>query len=117
MWLVKLFTGFLGGPISDISDDIRRAHQASLDAKTDSETLTHETRRHQLSMQRDAMIRSKGAVIMRASFGIPFVVYLWKLVIWDKVLGWGVTDPLSSTLEYVLFAIVGFYFLTKLIKN
>ena len=52
--------------------------------------------------------------IMRAGFGLPPMIYLAKLYLWDKVLGWGVTDPLSPELWNVLWTVVGFYFLDQI---
>ena len=52
--------------------------------------------------------------IMRAGFGIPPMIYLSKLYLFDKVLGWGTTGPLSPELWNVLWTVVGFYFLDQI---
>lgn len=50
--------------------------------------------------------------IVQALFAVPFVIYLWKLIVWDKVLGWGVTDGLGAYETTLSGIVVGFYFLT-----
>ena len=34
--------------------------------------------------------------IIRPLFALPLIVYFWKILIWDKVLGWGSTDALTG---------------------
>lgn len=26
----------------------------------------------------------------------PLIIFIWKVVVWDKVLGWGTTDPITG---------------------
>ncbi|MGH7175589.1 MAG: 3TM-type holin [Minisyncoccia bacterium] len=50
---------------------------------------------------------------VRPAFAFPFVVFTWKIVIWDKVLGsWthGSTDPLDPNMWNVFMAVVIAYF-------
>lgn len=46
----------------------------------------------------------------RPLFAFIFVIYIGKCVVWDKVLGWGSTDPLSPELANIEMLIVGGYF-------
>lgn len=34
--------------------------------------------------------------IIRPLFAVPLALYWSKIVIWDKMLGWGTTDPLTG---------------------
>jgi hypothetical protein len=52
--------------------------------------------------------------IVRALFAAPVAIYYAKLFLWDKVLGWGSTDALSSDLTHVSWVVIGFYFLTTI---
>ncbi|MCR4332284.1 MAG: hypothetical protein NUV34_06210, partial [Sulfuricaulis sp.] len=67
--------------------------------------------------QRDVLVvesASNGpASWIRPLFAFPFVVYNGKLVLWDKVLGWGTTDPLSAELFQIEMIIIGAFFLTR----
>ena len=31
---------------------------------------------------------------IRPLLALPIVIYYWKIIVWDKVLGWGSTDPI-----------------------
>jgi hypothetical protein len=46
----------------------------------------------------------------RPMFAFIFIVYVGKCVIWDKVLGWGSTDPLSPELANIEMIVIGGYF-------
>lgn len=45
-------------------------------------------------------------------FALPFVIYCWKAIAWDKVIMNGATstDPITGTLGTVFIMIVTFYF-------
>lgn len=45
-------------------------------------------------------------------FALPYVLYTWKAVFWDKVVTGGTTstDPINGTLGTVFIMIVTFYF-------
>jgi hypothetical protein len=47
----------------------------------------------------------------RPLFAAPFIIFAWKVVVWDKVLGWGTTDALTGAVAdwagYVLVAYFG----------
>jgi hypothetical protein len=34
--------------------------------------------------------------MFRPLLALPIVIYFWKVIVWDKVLGWGVTDPITG---------------------
>lgn len=46
----------------------------------------------------------------RPLFAFAFVIYVWKLVVWDKVLGLGSTDALSPELSQWAMIIISAYF-------
>ena len=32
--------------------------------------------------------------VIRPLLALPVIIYLWKVIVWDKVLAWGTTDPI-----------------------
>ena len=46
----------------------------------------------------------------RPLFAFAFVVYVWKVVVWDKVLGWGTTDALSGDVAQWAMMVLTAYF-------
>jgi len=54
---------------------------------------------------------------VRIGFASPFVIYVWKLVVWDKTLGLGATDPLSEDLMTLMWIVVAGYFADGIVKK
>lgn len=111
MW--KLILSFLSGPLSSISDDLKEAYKAKLEAQNDKVRMAAEERIAVLEARKSSILAAQSNPIerfVRIGFAFPFIVYINKLVLWDKVLEWGVTDPLSSELSYILMIILGGYF-------
>ena len=71
-----------------------------------------------LETQRDIKIAQSERVqaidaFVRVGFAFPVAAYLWKLLVWDKVLNFltdGKTDDLTNNQWWVVFVVVGFYF-------
>lgn len=102
-----------GGGIAAIGKELRLAHEAKLKAANDSERIAADQRIKELETQREIITtaqKDKAERWVRIAIAFPFVVYLWKLVLWDKVLELGVTDPLSPMLTEVLWIVLGGYF-------
>jgi len=113
--MLGLFTSLLGlaDPISRIAGKIADARIASIQASTDKERIEQEERVKALEARRDVLkAESDGRVngIIRALLAAPIVVFLWKVIIWDKVLALGTTDDLSENLWYVTMMVLGFYY-------
>lgn len=48
--------------------------------------------------------------MIRPLFAAPFIIFLFKIIVWDKVLGLGRTDPLDPNVWAVFMIVVGAYF-------
>lgn len=100
-----------------LASEIRGAYRDRLAATNDSERLEAEQRIAQLEARRDALASGgRLSAIVQAAWALPFIVYNAKLLLFDKVLGLGTTDPLSPELYQVQMIIVGFYFLSRMFK-
>lgn len=100
-------------PLTKITGQIAQVRLEAEKAKTDKDRIAAYERIKSLEARREVLVKSSDSQfngIIRGLFALPFVIYTWKLIIWDKVLGWGITDPLSEMLTYLLMVIVGFYF-------
>ncbi len=105
-----------GGGIKAIGGELRAAYEAKLKAQTDAEKLQAEETIARLEAQQSILIAEQGRWLtawVRPMIALPFVLYLWKLILWDKVLGWGSTDDLSPQLWQMMTVIIGAYFLTR----
>lgn len=36
---------------------------------------------------------SKALMFLILGFALPWMIFEWKVILWDKILGWGSTDP------------------------
>ena len=96
--------------IDRLSSTALQWHADSLRAENDARASEVEAAKVRL----DGYIRDRAATIeaMKAAqgswvtFAAPPGLYLAKLYVWDKMLGWGSTDPLSPFLENLTITIV-----------
>lgn len=56
-------------------------------------------------------VKDRGTRYLQYLFGYPLGVYYAKIILWDKVLGLGRTDPLQGDVGTYSLWIVGFLFL------
>lgn len=118
MW--KLLLGFFTGPLSEISNDLKEAYQSKLIAANDAERLAVQERITLLEARKSIVLAAQSDPVerwVRIGFTLPFIVYVNKVVLWDKVLGWGVTDALSDNFAWIMMTILGGYFLETAIKR
>ena len=111
--LISVLLKFLGVGLPAIINEIQKERTKQLDAKTEQEKIASSERIKVLEAKRDVLIKSHDDRVntyVRALWAAPFIIYVWKLILWDKVLGWGATDSLSPTLEYILWTTLGGYF-------
>jgi hypothetical protein len=112
-WLASL----IGGPIVN---GLIAGYKARLAADNTSERiaadlaareLAVESRERELSAQ--VVIAEEGrwyTALPRPLFALAFIIYVWKVVVWDKVLGLGSTDPLSGDVAQWAMIVLTAYF-------
>lgn len=108
---IKALLGFKG-----IAEQLATAYAAKTNAQTEQQRIAADERIRHLEAMQAIVVAEQGSWLtrwVRPAFAFPFVVYIWKIVLIDKVLGWGVTDPLSDNLTTILVTIVGAYFITR----
>lgn|SRR5574341_53650 len=111
-----ILSWLLGGGIAAIGKQITAAYDMKLKAQNDHERVEAEKQIALLEAQQAVLIAEQGSWLtrwIRPAFALPFVVYIWKLVFFDKILGWGVTDDLSPDLWKLFWIIVGAFFLAR----
>ena len=112
--------GFISGPLKSISNDLKQAYQAKLNAANDAERLAVDERINILEARKSIILASQEHPIgrwVRALFAVPCIVYTWKLIIYDKVFALGATDTLSPELWQLFWIIVGGFFIDSTIKG
>lgn len=112
-WLGNL----LGGPFAKAAVD---AYRARLTAENASEkiaadlvarTIDVEARERDLAGK--LIVAEQGrwyTALPRPLFAGAFIIYVWKVVVWDKVLGLGATDPLTGAVADWAMIVLTAYF-------
>jgi hypothetical protein len=112
-WLGNL----LGGPFAKAAID---AYRAKLSADNASEKIAADLAARELQVeQREGEIAAQlvtaeqGAwytALPRPLFAYAFVIYAWKVVVWDFVLGLGSTKPLTGDIAQWAMIVLTAYF-------
>lgn len=116
----SLLKWFVGGGISSIGEQINRWQAIKAKAANDHERLEADKMLATLEASKQVIMQAQRDPIerfIRIGFALPFVVYNAKLVLWDKVLEMGMTDPLSPALLQVQTVVLGGYFLHSIVRG
>ena len=112
-WLGNL----LGGPFAKAAVD---AYRTKLTAENTSEKIAADLAARELDVEkREAELASQVVIaeqgrwytaLPRPLFAFAFVIYVWKVVVWDKVLGLGSTAALSGDVAQWAMIVLTAYF-------
>lgn len=115
----RILAWVASGGLSGITTALQQAYEARLRAQTDSEKLATDLKIRELESRRDVILAAQADRYerwVRIGFATPFIAYNAKLLVYDKMLGWGVTDPLSPELSQIQMVVLGGYFLFATVK-
>jgi hypothetical protein len=112
-WLGNL----LGGPFAKAALD---AYRAKLTAENTSEKIAADLAAREMSVEQrerelaaEVLVAEQGrwyTALPRPLFAFAFIIYVWKVVVWDKVLGLGTTDALSGDVSQWAMIVLTAYF-------
>lgn len=124
MWftVAKWFAGFVTGPVFE---NVLKGYQAKLAAGNTSERISGDLAARELTVQqRELELQTQYRIAEIGHWYEPdklmgyFVaLYFGKLLVWDKVLGLGVTDPLGGFAATTSNLVVSFYFAKRGFEN
>jgi len=103
-------------PLKHVTDRIAEVRIAKESTKSNREKLRADITLKQLEARQQVLIAEQQHRLtrwIRPAIAAPFAIYVWKVVVWDKVLGLGVTDPLDDRMWWIATTVVGAYFLTR----
>ncbi len=112
-WLGNL----LGGPFAKAAVD---AYRARLAAENTSEKVAADLAARELEVEQrerelaaQILVAEQGrwyTALPRPLFAFAYIIYVWKTVVWDKVLGLGTTDALSGDVAQWAMIVLTAYF-------
>ena len=100
MW--SIITKIAGGLIGPLAKEARLAAQDWHNARTEAQKSEAAQRMNQVNAWRDDKAREKAMVVLVWPLAVllsAYVLYFLKLIVWDKLLEWGTTEPLSADLK------------------
>ena len=127
MWILTILKFFGGLDIGGLVNSAVQAYSAKQDAGVKKDQIdtdlvakaaTLSVQEAQLNEQ--IIIAEQGnwlTRMARPAIAFPFILYLWKVIIWDKVLGWGVTDALGNNLDTIMGTIIASYFIGRTVEK
>jgi hypothetical protein len=115
--LLAWIGNLLGGPFARAAVD---AYRAKLSAENTSEKVAADLAARELDVEQrerelatQVVIAEQGrwyTALPRPLFAGAFIIYIWKVVVWDKVLGLGATDPLTGDVSQWAMIVLTAYF-------
>src|ERR1700732_2039239 len=112
-WLGNL----LGGPFAKAAVD---AYRAKLTAENTADKIAADLAARELAVEEreralatQVLIAEQGNAFTRAVrplWALPFVICTWKVIIFDKVLALGSTDPLTGFVATLAVTVAAAYF-------
>lgn len=114
--MLVLLKSLLGWVTGDLTQSLTKAYEMKLKAETEAGKLASEERIKTLQAKQAIIVAEQAHGVtrfVRPAFAFVAWVYFAKIVLWDKVLGMGVTDPLGPITEAAFLAIIGSYFISR----
>ena len=101
MW--SFVASLLGGPVVN---GLIAAYKAKLDAANTTDHIAADLAAKEIEAEIAARAQASAIIvaeqgrwwtaIIRPLAALPVVIYIWKVIVVDKVLGWGTTDPITG---------------------
>jgi|GEM_PF-792434 len=109
-----------GGVVKQFTDPLLEAYRAKLSAQNDAERLAAEQQiafyQGQITLAREAA-QSDRWYSPRSLMAYCATIVVGKLLVWDTVLGLGVTPDPGSIVNGIVLTIIGFYFGAKALSD
>jgi hypothetical protein len=101
MW--TWLAGLIGGPVVN---GLINAYKAKLDAANTRDHIAADLAAKEIEAEIEARKQASAIIIaeqgrwytaiIRPLLTLPVIIYFWKVIVWDKVLGFGATDPITG---------------------
>jgi len=116
--MIRLVLKWLtGGGLNGLAAELRKAHLDTLNAANNADRIAAQERVNSLALQMAAQTRGQATWLPklgRFAWFMLFLAYFGKIIVWDKMLGWGATPDLTPQQWWLVYTVMGFYFLRDL---
>ena len=114
--LTKLLSLLGVGAVKALTQNAQEAYETYINAANDKDRIAAEERMYLINARLEILKveqRSRMTSWIRPAIAFPVVVLIWKLVLWDTVLGLGVTPYPGDLVKWLMLTVVGAYLLTR----
>lgn len=109
--MFKFLQTLVGAFTGDVAEQLAKAYASKNNAETEQQRIQADLKISELlNRQKNRELGGKLTAWVQAIWAAPFIIYTWKLVVWDKVFAAGTTDALSSDLLNMQMRIITLYF-------
>ncbi len=121
--MLQLILGFVGNWIPGLGKVLVDAYKVKVDAANTSQRIAADLAQRELAVQEKEQ-EVRGLVLVaeqghwmtrwvRPIWALPFIIWTWKVVFWDIVMGWGTTPELKGITANLALLIAGAYFIGR----
>lgn len=103
-------------PMKSVISEIAKYQTIKLNSKSEIARVEANERLTYLKIRQEVLLaeqKSRLTRFIRPLFAMPFIIFNFKVVVYDKVLGLGTTDNLSEQFWQLQMIVFGAYFLTR----
>ena len=114
--LVKILGFFTSTAFGSITEQLKEAYRMKLEAQTNEAKLEADQYIAHLQAQQQVLLAEQGRWYtswIRPAMAFPVILYIWKLIIWDTILQWGVTQNPGECVNWIVITVIGAYMLTR----
>ena len=119
--MIRVILSWLtGGGVSSIVDRLASAYEAKQRAETSKDKIAADVAIERLQARLAAQVRGEASwlpKVVRAAWAALFLAYFGKVVLWDKMLGLGATPDLTANQWWLVYTVMGFYFLRDVTRR
>jgi len=128
-WLAAklLAAPVIGAILGPVINGLLTAQKQKLDAVGSHEAVVADMAQREMALegqerelQAKMVVAEQGNLITRSvrpMMALPFIIFIWKVIVWDKVLGLGTTDALDPKMWGVFMAVVVAYMGGRVIET
>lgn len=116
----RILSWFFTKGFSSLGEQLNIAYQNKLNAINDRQRIDAEIEIKKINSQISILLQEQRNCVtrwIRPAFAFPFILYNAKIIIWDKILEFGTTSPLSAELWNLQMIIFGAYFIARPIEK
>jgi hypothetical protein len=112
-FIATILNFLLGGGLAAIGKTLVDLYSKKQDTLTNADRLLADVTAKEIDANAKLLVAEQGNWMtrwVRPAWAAPFVLFTWKIVVYDKMMGLGSTDALDPNMWNLMMVIGGAYF-------